>query len=75
VPSIPHGDIGNYLEPIGLNNDPLQVSTVVEEDGEPAIRISGETFGILATEEEYENYQLRFKFKWEVRNIRLGKIC
>jgi hypothetical protein len=64
VPSIPRDDEGNYLEPIGLNNDPLQVFTVVEEDGEPAIRISGETFGILVTDEEYENYHLRLQFKW-----------
>jgi hypothetical protein len=55
---------GNYTEPIGLNNDPLQVFTVVEEEGEPAIRISGETFGILVTHEEFENYHLKLQFKW-----------
>ena len=27
---------------LGLNNDPLQVFTVVQEDGENAIRISGQ---------------------------------
>lgn len=55
---------GNYLEPIGLNRDPLQVFTVIQEDDEPAIRISGETFGILVTNDEYENYHLRLQFKW-----------
>jgi len=57
-------DDGVYLEPIGLNRDPLNVFTVVEEDGEPAIRISGEVFGILVTEKEYENYHLKLEFKW-----------
>lgn len=55
---------GVYAEPIGLNKDPLDVFTVVEEDGAAAIRISGETFGILVTEREYENYHLTLQFKW-----------
>ncbi len=55
---------GNYIDPIGINNDPLDVFTVVEEDGENVIRISGEVFGILVTEKEYENYNLKVEFKW-----------
>lgn len=64
VIGIPRDEDGNYLEPIGLNNDPLNVFTVVKEDGESAIRISGETFGILVTNEEYENYHFKLEFKW-----------
>ncbi|MEQ6118791.1 DUF1080 domain-containing protein [Reichenbachiella sp. MALMAid0571] len=55
---------GKYVEPIGLNKDPLNVFTVVQNDGAPAIRISGETFGILVTDQEYENYHLTMEFKW-----------
>ncbi len=55
---------GNYIDPIGKNSDPLNVFTVVEEEGEPAIRISGEVFGILVTENEYENFHLKLQFKW-----------
>lgn len=55
---------GSYLSPIGLNRDPLNVFTVVSEDGAPAIRISGEVFGILVTEKEFENYHLKLEFKW-----------
>ena len=55
---------GQYVEPIGLNRDPLQVFTVVEADGEPAIRISGEVFGILVTHQEYENYHLSMEVKF-----------
>jgi hypothetical protein len=64
VSGLERSDEGIYLEPIGLNHDPLNVFTVVEEDGEPAIRISGEVFGILVTEQEYENYHLKLEFKW-----------
>ena len=51
-------------DPIGLNKDPNQVFTVVQEDGKPAIRISGENFGGISTQEEFSNYHLRLQFKW-----------
>ncbi|MBD2701723.1 DUF1080 domain-containing protein [Spirosoma sp. BT702] len=52
------------LPPIGLNKDPNQVFSVVTEDGKPALRISGETFGGINTLAEFENYHLRLEFKW-----------
>lgn len=55
---------GKYVKPLGLNNDPLHVFSVVKEDGKPAIRISGEVFGVLITEKEYENYHLSVEYKW-----------
>ncbi|MDH5609911.1 MAG: DUF1080 domain-containing protein [Cyclobacteriaceae bacterium] len=64
VPGMARDEEGNYTQPIGNNNDPLQVFTVVVEDDSPAIRISGEVFGILVTEQEYENYHLKLQFKW-----------
>ena len=36
-------------------------------DGAPAIRISGEIYGALITRAEYDNYHLRFEFKWGER--------
>ena len=50
--------------PIGLNNDPNQVFSVVTTDGKPALRISGETFGGINTLADFENYHLRLEFKW-----------
>lgn len=44
----------------GLNNDPLHVFTVV--DG--MIRVSGEEWGAVSTTGEYENFHLKFEFKW-----------
>ncbi|HVS93175.1 MAG TPA: DUF1080 domain-containing protein [Mucilaginibacter sp.] len=50
--------------PIGLNNDPRHVFTVVNDHGENVIRISGENWGAISTKKEYENYHLRLQFKW-----------
>jgi hypothetical protein len=51
-------------DPIGLNRDPNKVFSVVKEDGKPAIRISGEHFGGISTQQEFQNYHLRLEFKW-----------
>jgi hypothetical protein len=44
----------------GLNSDPLHVFSVV--DG--AIRVSGQEWGAVSTTGEYENFHLKFEFKW-----------
>ncbi|HMJ66596.1 MAG TPA: DUF1080 domain-containing protein, partial [Candidatus Binatia bacterium] len=51
-------------EPLGLNNDPLGVFTVVEKDGAPAIRVSGEVFGAITTKEEFGDVHIRVEYKW-----------
>jgi hypothetical protein len=51
-------------QPIGLNNDPRHVFTIVQQGGENIIRISGENWGAISTKEEYENYHLQLQFKW-----------
>ncbi|MEB2774192.1 DUF1080 domain-containing protein [Algoriphagus sp. D3-2-R+10] len=50
--------------PTGLNIDPQSVFSVVEVDGRPAIRISGEQWGGLSTMQDYSNYHLSLQFKW-----------
>lgn len=54
----------SLTEPVGLNRDPLSVYNVVNVDGQPAIRITGEIFGALTTKDEFENYHLKLEFKW-----------
>lgn len=54
--------------PIGLNTDPRHVFTIVKQDGENVIRISGENWGAISTQKEYENYHLQLKFKWGALN-------
>ena len=50
--------------PVGLNKDPKQVFTIVEQNNEKLIRISGESWGGISTLQEYKNYHLKLKFKW-----------
>jgi hypothetical protein len=50
----------SYMPPIGLNNDPLKIFTVV--DG--AIRVSGQIWGAITSKAEYSNYHIRFQSKW-----------
>src|SRR5687768_14824307 len=42
----------NLTDPVGLNRDPLSVYTVVQADKRPAIRISGEIFGAITSQQE-----------------------
>jgi hypothetical protein len=50
--------------PIGLNTDPRQVFTIVKQDGDKVIRISGQNWGAISTKKEYANYHLQLQFKW-----------
>lgn len=49
-----------FLQDRGRDNDPLHVFTV--QDG--MIRISGEEWGCITTQNEYENYKILLEFKW-----------
>lgn len=59
----PKGD-GMKGESLGLNNDPLKVFYAEDIDGETIMRVSGEIYAGLTSKETYENYHLKFKFKW-----------
>src|SRR5690349_9982007 len=50
--------------PLGLNNDPKGVFTVVDVDGKPAIRVSGEIYGAITTHAQFTNFHIRLDFKW-----------
>jgi len=64
LPDMERDEEGKYTQPLGSGADPLEVFTVVEIDGAPAIRISGQVFGSFATTKEYGNYHLRLETKW-----------
>ncbi|MDF1576464.1 MAG: DUF1080 domain-containing protein [Bacteroidales bacterium] len=49
-----------FLQDRGRDQDPKEVFTVI--DG--MIRISGEEWGCITTNEEYENYKIVLEFKW-----------
>src|SRR5262249_39667801 len=56
--AVPQGE----KEPVGLNKDPDKVYTVVDVDGKPAIRISGQVFGALTSKDEFENFHVKLEF-------------
>ncbi len=49
---------------IGLNTDPLNVYSIVREDGQNVLRISGQVWGGISTKSSFENYHLQLQFKW-----------
>jgi hypothetical protein len=51
-------------DPLGLENDPQGVYSVVSVDGAPAIRISGEVWGALISRETFCDFHLRGQYKW-----------
>lgn len=66
VPGLARDPNGRYTEPIGSGRDPLKVFTIDpdNDEGRPAIRISGEVFGELRTTRSFKDYHLKFQFKW-----------
>ncbi len=64
VPGVERDAKGEYAQVLGVGNDPLKCFSVVEVNGKPAIRLSGEGFGTLSTVESFSNYHVRLQFKW-----------
>jgi hypothetical protein len=62
----PLDDSGKMLNktPVGLNRDPQRVFTVTDLDGEKVIRISGENWGAISSQQEYADYHFQLQFKW-----------
>lgn len=58
------GKTASGAAPVGLNEDDKHVFSIVTEDGQKALRISGEQFGGISTVESFENYHLQIQFKW-----------
>jgi len=67
VPGLRRAADGKYLEPIGRDRDPLRVFLVESVDGQPAIHISGQGFGVISTKAAYTNFHLRLQVKWGER--------
>lgn len=55
---------GKPILPIGYDKNEAQVFTVLEEQGEPVLRVSGEIYGCVFTKEEFENYHLQLQMRW-----------
>lgn len=58
------GNVWNSGEPLGLNNDVKNVFSVIQEDGDLVLKVTGEIYAGLTTKQEFGNYHLSTKFKW-----------
>jgi len=63
-PGTPTSPDGHKGTPLGLHNDPKHVFTVIEEDGQPVLKITGEIFGGLTTLQEYDRYHFTCEVKF-----------
>jgi hypothetical protein len=61
---MPLDENGDTIQPIGYNNNVNNVFSIIEENGEPVLRISGEIYGCVFTRQEFENYHLKLQVRW-----------
>jgi hypothetical protein len=64
IMSVIQGKAPADLHPIGLNPAGQTVFKVIDQDGKPVLRISGEIYGCLQTREAFSNYHLRLETRW-----------
>ncbi|WP_375433959.1 DUF1080 domain-containing protein [uncultured Hymenobacter sp.] len=61
---VPTDAQGKPIAPIGYDKNEANVFSVVMQDGEPVLRISGEIYGCVFTKQDFSNYDLKLKVKW-----------
>ncbi len=64
IASVVAGTAPKDLKPIGLNKDEKRVFSIIQENGTPILRITGEIYGAAATKQSYGNFHFKAKFKW-----------
>jgi hypothetical protein len=52
------------IAPLGTTVDASQTFSVATEDGAPALRVEGKTWGSLVHKGDYRDYHLSLEFKW-----------
>lgn len=73
---IPKDADGNEIQPIGYNKNVNNMFTVIQENNENVLKVSGEYYGCVFTKETFKNYRLKLKVKfgtkkWEPRTDKL----
>ena len=64
IMSVLDGTAPADLKPVGLNPPGQDVFTIVEQNGKPVLRVSGEYYGCATTREVFRSYHFRASFKW-----------
>jgi len=65
--SIPVDEKGDTIQPIGYNKNVSNVFSVIKENGEPVLKVTGEIYGCVFTKQSFENYHLKLKVKWGIK--------
>ena len=55
---------GHELTPIGYDKNEANVFSVLMQQGQPVLRISGEIYGCVFTRQDFANYDLKLKVKF-----------
>ena len=61
---VPIDKNGDAIPPIGYDKNVKNVFSVIEENNELLLRISGEVYGCVFTKQDFKNYHLKMKVKW-----------
>ena len=73
---IPTDANGVEIAPIGYNKNTNNMFTVIQENNEPVLKVTGEYYGCVFPKEKFRNYRLKLKVKfgskkWEPRKDKL----
>lgn len=64
IEGVEKSENGRDGAPLGVNNDPKNVFSTIQENGETQLYITGEIYGGLTSKQEYSNYHFKAQFKW-----------
>lgn len=62
--SIPVDSQGVTISPVGIVPNHSQVFTIIQENNDPILKVSGKTYGCMYTKQEFQNYHLKLQVKW-----------
>lgn len=73
--SVPLDEHGDSIPPVGYKNI-NNVFSVIKEDNDLVLKVTGEYYGCVFTKESFKNFRLRMKVKWGTKkwDARVGKL-
>lgn len=74
--TIPVNGQGDTIQPVGYNKNTNQVFSIVKENEDLVLKVTGEYYGCVFTKQSYKHYRLKLKVKWGTKKweARTGKL-
>jgi hypothetical protein len=74
--TIPVDEHGDTIQPVGYNKNTNQVFSIIKENDDLLLKVTGEYYGCVFTKQSYKNYRLKLKVKWGAKKweARTGKL-